>query len=462
MSGASAFPAAALPPGPPTLAILTRLAWPVVLSRLGIMAMGVTDAIVVGRYSAQELAYQSLGWGPTMVIVTTGVGLLFGVQVLTAQLVGEHRRKEAGAALQRGLLLSVIVGGIVALIMGAGADPIMRLLGFENDLGRGAANVMAVLAYSMPLYLVGVTAAFWLEALERPIPGMWVMWGANILNLALNLWLVPGTSPFAVSGAVASAWTTLFSRGVYALGLLAVILFWSEARGLGVFILRRAVSLHTYWGRLMRIGSATALSYFVESVGFAAMIVMVGWLGGNATATYAIIFNLAGLMFMFPLGISTATAVLTGEAFGEGSHENVRRAGLLGIGISVALLLALSILIVPLRDGVVGLYTDDLAIRGLAAPILVLGPLFFPLDGMQVVAAAALRGMEDAWVPTLTHIISYTLVMLPLGYLLAHALGYGLFGIMWTMIIASVAASAFLFSRFLWLTRRSAALPAAA
>ncbi|MEO0500685.1 MAG: MATE family efflux transporter, partial [Pseudomonadota bacterium] len=65
------------------LSALITLAWPVVLSRLGIMAMGLTDTIVVGRYSADELAYHSLGWAPTMVVITTGVGLLLGVQVLT-------------------------------------------------------------------------------------------------------------------------------------------------------------------------------------------------------------------------------------------------------------------------------------------------------------------------------------------------------------------------------------------
>ncbi|HEY2752686.1 MAG TPA: MATE family efflux transporter, partial [Phenylobacterium sp.] len=39
------------------LAELLKLSWPVVISRLGIMSMGLTDAIVVGRYSATQLGY---------------------------------------------------------------------------------------------------------------------------------------------------------------------------------------------------------------------------------------------------------------------------------------------------------------------------------------------------------------------------------------------------------------------
>ena len=64
------------------LAELLQLSWPVVLSRLGIMGMGLSDAIVVGRYSAEELGYHALGWAPTSVVrnstprpVTTTVGL---------------------------------------------------------------------------------------------------------------------------------------------------------------------------------------------------------------------------------------------------------------------------------------------------------------------------------------------------------------------------------------------------
>ncbi|MDZ4053615.1 MAG: MATE family efflux transporter, partial [Phenylobacterium sp.] len=39
---------------------LLRLSGPVVLARLGIMTMGLMDAIVVGRYSAVELGFHAM------------------------------------------------------------------------------------------------------------------------------------------------------------------------------------------------------------------------------------------------------------------------------------------------------------------------------------------------------------------------------------------------------------------
>ena len=82
-------------PGPSLIrteaAELWGLSWPVVVSRLGIMTMGLSDAIVVGRYSATELGYHALAWAPTSVVVTMAVGLLTGVQVMTARALGAER-----------------------------------------------------------------------------------------------------------------------------------------------------------------------------------------------------------------------------------------------------------------------------------------------------------------------------------------------------------------------------------
>lgn len=103
-----------MPVSPDTRTVLRdllALAWPVVLARIGIMVMGLTDAIVVGNFSSEELAFHTLAWTPTAIVVTTAVGLLLGVQVMTARRLGEGRRDEAGAVLRRGLVYALWLGG---------------------------------------------------------------------------------------------------------------------------------------------------------------------------------------------------------------------------------------------------------------------------------------------------------------------------------------------------------------
>ena len=82
--------------------------------------------------------------------------------------------------------------------------------------------------------------------------------------------------------------------------------------------------------------------------------------------------------------------------------------------------------------------TDLPALLAIAAPALVLATLFFVADGIQVVAAQANRAAGDVWWPTIMHFVAYSLIMMPLGWWFAHEIGVN--GLVWAVIIASVAA----------------------
>ncbi len=91
---------------PPTTRIVRRLlglAAPVALSRLGVMGMGVVDTVAVGQLAPDDLSLLALGWAPTGVLLVTGIGLLLGVQVLTARVIGRGRPRDAGAVWKRGV-----------------------------------------------------------------------------------------------------------------------------------------------------------------------------------------------------------------------------------------------------------------------------------------------------------------------------------------------------------------------
>jgi len=82
---------------------LLTLAGPVVFSRLGIMTMGLTDAIVVGRLFAGASWATHMPWPgrrPASA-VTVSIGVLTGTQVMTARAIGEGRRHAVGAVLRR-------------------------------------------------------------------------------------------------------------------------------------------------------------------------------------------------------------------------------------------------------------------------------------------------------------------------------------------------------------------------
>ncbi len=435
------------------LSDLLRLAGPVVLGRLGIMAMGLTDTIVVGRYSATQLGYHALGWAPTGVILTTAVGLLNGVQVMTSRTMGEGRPELTGAVLRRGLVYALWIGVACAAVLYLLGPALLVSLGLEADLARGAGRVVQVFALSLPMFLVASAATSFLEGLGRPTPGMLAMWAANIVNLALNLLLVPGAFGLPAMGALGAAWATFAARGALMAALIVYILAMPRARALGVF--RRPEPDPRGASEQRRIGYGAGLSLFMESGAFAAMSVVAGWLGGLAVAAWAVVLNVVSVIFMVPLGLATATSVLVAHAYGARDPRAVVHAGKLGFAVCSAAAAVIALAVWPTAPLITRAYaTDPLLIR-LASGALVLSCLFLVADALQVVAAMALRARGDVWVPTITQFVSYALIMLPLGWALAFPAGLGFNGIIWAVIAASVVSASLLLGRFWLLARRT-------
>jgi len=433
-----------------TLKDLLNLAWPVVLARIGIMTMGLTDAIVVGHYASRELAYHSLAWAPSSVVLTTAVGLMMGVQILTARLRGEGRHAEIGAVLRRGVVYAMQIGVAAMLALAVFGPWVMQNVQFGEGLGEGASGPLVVFALSMPAYLISIAGQFFLEGLSKPKPGMWAMWVANGVNIGLNLLLVPDLLGLGVDGAVASAWATFGARTALAVFLVIYILRLPEAKTWNLWAKPardRAVEREQ-----VKVGLGAGASNFIEVGAFAAMTLIAGMLGTNETASWAIVINMSAIVFMLPMGLSSATAVLVGRAYGAQDRAGVMRAGLAGIGVVAVLTLIVALVIWPTATVVVGAYTADPALIAIAGPALVLATLFFVADGIQVVAAQANRAAGDVWWPTIMHFLSYGAIMMPLGWVLAHRIGVD--GLVWAVIIASLVSGALLAGRFLRVARR--------
>ena len=435
-----------------TLAELAALATPVIGARLGIMAMGLTDSIVVGRFSAEQLGFHALGWAPTAVVLTTSVGLLNGVQVMTSRALGEGYPDRTGAVLRRGVTYAAWIGLGAGAALFAIGPALLRGLGLDPQLAAGAGRVTQVFALSLPMYLVANAVTSFLEGLGRPMPGMIAMWAANALNLALSLLLVPGALGLPAFGAVGAAWATFGARVLLMGMLLAWVALMPGARALGVFA-KPARDLPAE-AEQRRIGYGGGVSLFVEGAAFSGMSVIAGWLGGLAVAGWAVVLNVSAVIFMVPLGLATATSVLVGRAYGARDHDGVIRSGLLGFGACVATSGAISLIVWPTAPWIARAYATDPALVRLASGTLVLACLFFVADALQVVAAMALRARGDILVPSITHIASYAVVMLPLGWALAHPAGMGLHGIVWSVIVASLLSSGLLLGRFWVLARQ--------
>jgi MATE family multidrug resistance protein len=174
-------------------------------------------------------------------------------------------------------------------------------------------------------------------------------------------------------------------------------------------------------------------------------------------ATWSIVVNVISVAFMVPLGIATAVSVLVGRAYGAGDAEGVRRISAIAYAVTSVFGLGVGLVVWLGAGPIASAYTVDPGTLAIAVPALVLSAAIILPDALQVVVAQSLRARGDVLVPTITHFISYVLVMAPLAWWLALPAGRGVNGIVEGVMVACVLSASLLMGRFFLLSRKALA-----
>lgn len=420
------------------LRALARLAWPVVLARLGIMGMGIADTVVVGQLAPSELPALALGWSPTGMLLVTGIGLLMGVQVLVARAIGEGSPEHAGAVWRRGLVVAAGAGVACAALLALLTELLLLAFGIEPALARDSAAVSRILGLSLGLHFGYICCAFFVEAVKRPLAGTVVIWLANAVNLGLNVMLVPSL------GARGSAWATVGGRAFMLAALGGWILASRTGREHGVT--QRAPHAPSYRA-LLGIGAAAGVSQLAEAGAFSSLTVIAGRIGSEAVAAYQLLLNTLAVVFMISLGVAAATSVLTAQAWGSRDGAEATRIGWTALALNTVAMAACAVVLLAARTPIAHALTSDAALAVLVAGLMPVAAVVLAPDGGQVVVAAALRARGDNWLPTASHVLSYVIVMPPLAWWLGQHQGRGVTGLMEAIVVASFVSVAVLAAR---------------
>ena len=422
---------------------LLRLALPVALVQVGLLAMGTVDTIMVGRVSAVDIAAVALGNLYFFGVAVFGMGVLFALDPVISQAVGAGDPAGIARGVQRGAVLAVGLTALATLLL-LPAGPVLALL-------RQPPEVVPVAAGYVLASIPGVLAFYGfivlrqsLQAMSKVAPIVWTVLLANVLNVFLNWVLIFGNLGVPRMGAVGSSWGTSLARWIMLLSLLA--LGWPRL-GPALRPLRRDALLGRPLVRLLRVGAPIGGQQWLEFGVFGAAGILMGWMGTVAMASHQVALNLAALTFMIPVGIAQASSVLVGQAVGAGDERGARRAAGAGLLAGVGVMSLTAALFLSLPDLLARAYTADLAVLGIAASLIPIAGVFQVFDGIQVVAAGALRGVADTRVPMILNLVGFWLVGLPVSVLLGFAAGGGPRGLWWGLALGIGVVALLLLAR---------------
>lgn len=417
---------------------VARLAAPIVVVQVGLMLMGVVDAAIVGRHSAQGLAAVALGNVYFNSIVTIGHGTLMALDPLIAQAVGAKDQPAIERSLQRGLVLCAVLSLPLSLLLIPGEWLMAPLRQPADVVPLAAAYARACIPGVLP-YLAFIALRQTVQAFSLVRPVVVAVVVANIANVFLDWGMVFGRFGFPAMGPVGSGWATTICRW-----LMALLLLWGCRHALVPFLRhwsREDLAPAPLW-RMMRIGFPIGLQLWIEFTAFSVALLLVGLLGTLPLAGHQIALMLAALTYMVPLGVSAAAAVLVGHAVGRGDLEAARREASAALACGVGFMSVTALALIAFAPWLARVFTADPGILAVASVLIPIAGVFQVFDGIQGVSSGILRGAGDTRVPMWANLAGYFAVGLPLGAWLGLSSGWGPQGIWWGLVagLASVAA----------------------
>ena len=402
-----------------------RLAGPLALANMLQMLTYAIDVMFIARLGTDELAASSLS------IAIFGL-LMWSLQSLTGA-VAPIIAAELGArgpalrpvrrAMRMALWLSVLLGA-GAMLLCALAEPFMLLTGQEPHIAALAGEYMAVLLFAtIPMIAAGVLRNF-VSALGRPVFATAITALGIGVNALGNWMFIFGNWGAPALGLQGAAVATLITS-------LAIVAFYVIA----IRFDPRLARYHIFgffwrpdWRRakeIMAIGTPIAFTVLAEAGVFGAAVFLMGRIGALELAAHAIAIQIAALAFQVPMGVGQAATIRVGYFYGAADHEGIRRAGWTSLAMGTSFMLLTAALMLAVPTLLLGIYIEtataqNAALVVLATKLLVVAAAFQLVDGVQVVAAGALRGLKDTRVPMWIAIFAYWVP----GFGTAVALGF--------------------------------------
>ena len=419
------------------------LAWPMILSNLTMMLIGVTDVILLGWLGPRALAAGALGHNLAIFCAIFCMGLLTATAPMMASEKGRmaHSVRDIRRTFRQGLwVCCAVMVPVWAFLWNA--EAILIATGQQADLAADAAVFVRAYMWSILPFLGFLVLRNFVAALEKPVWATIVACCAVLLNAVVNYGLILGNFGLPqlglVGAGIGSTITNVVQFGVMAL----VVSFHPKFRRYHLF----GRFWRADWRRfreIWRLGLPIGFTMGFEGGVFAIAILLMGLINEASVAAHAVAIQIASLTFMVPMGLGQAATVRVGLAYGRRDAVAITRAGwtafVLGTGFMAVM--ALGIYLFP--EALIGIFVTpvDAATRqvfDLAVSFLLVAAIFQIVDGAQVVGAGMLRGLHDTKVPMYFAAFGYWLVGIGVGAWLAFRAGWDGVGV-WTGLATGLA-----------------------
>ena len=415
---------------------------PIFVTQLALMSTGFFDTIMAGHVSEQDLAGVAVGANLFFPFFGSSLGIISGLTPVVAGLYGAEKHAKITFVIQQGFYWSLGLALLFILLGLFGVPLLLPRLALEPRVEYVVNYYLLAMACGIcPIFLAGVLRNL-IDALGATRITMAITVVTVPVNIALNYVFIYGAFGIPALGGVGAGVGTALA---FYINLLLNVLVVSRLRPFQSYAVlhRLPRPCLAEWKKQLSMGIPIGCTMFCEQSIFGAVGLFMTVYGTAVVAAHQAALNFTTMVYMIPLSVSMALTILVGYELGAGRTADARRYSRLGRVVSLAFAGTLAMILVNFRAGIAGLYTNDVAVQELIVVFLLYAIGMQVSDGLNAPLQGTLRGYKDVRVTFFLAVLSFWIIGLPAGWLIAHYTALGPYGY-WIGLISGILVGAVL------------------
>ncbi len=403
---------------------LFSLAFPMLFELIMNNMQGTVNTAVLSHYS--EISVAAVGAVNTIISVALLLGsvIAMGATVAVSNYLGAEDVKKAREISFVSIIVCVGLAVIATPILYFLSENILGWLNLEGEIFREAKVYYEI---RMCFLILNMSVSAYLALLKCygfPKYTFFIGLLTNIINLALNVYVVYFPQYAPITGVAGVAWSCVVANAV---GLLVTMIIFRKVK----IRLEVPDSIRSFIDSakcVMRIGLPAGLSsatFTISQMVITAFVALIGDVALSAKVYFLTILNYA---YLFSASAGNANALIVGRCYGAGDIDRADRMNRQLINITRVVNLVVSLSILIFRRQLLNIFTTDEMIISMALGVFAVDILTEQARAVSQVYEYALRAAGDVVFSVVVVVISCWVCSIGLAYFLAIPCGLGLVG----------------------------------
>lgn len=373
---------------------LLQFFFPILLGTFFQQLYNTADAVIVGQ-NVGKIGLAAVG-GTTSTLINLFIGIFVGLSsgfsVIISQHYGAKNNKLVSACVHTALAFSLIVGIVVSIFGAIFSKFMLANMNVPENMMQMALPYLQIYFLGLAPNLIYNMGAGLLRAVGDSKTPLIFLVISCFVNIVLDIVLIQ----YMDMGVTGAAIATVASQIVSAVLVIIVLCRRDDALKL------RLNSLHINFYELKKmvsIGSAAAMQSAMYTIANILIQASINSLGTDTIAAFTAYGKIDTLFFMTIQSLGISVTTFTGQNYGYGNKERVKKGIIYGMILSVIVTGIVMLLLKLFGRSIYTLFTQDENVLNIGTQMLNFMVVAFPAYIIIEIFSGSLRGIGDSWIP---------------------------------------------------------------